>query len=115
MDRVIKSEISTRNEINNGITKTVPDQAPSLGSMLKRFQRGLPVDVKRNQPIYNGDVDLPNLKKMDLTEIDEYSRNLKQNIKTQKHEQTEIKKRYVQQKSNRDKKQLQSDTDNKPI
>lgn len=97
MLRVVREEVIPPNEKGGGEKITKPDMAPSLGTMLNRFRRGLPVDMNQKRPVYNGDEDLPNLKKMDLTEIDEYSRNLKQKVKNLNKDEQDIKKRRAQQ------------------
>lgn len=97
MYRVVRQEVIPPNEKGGGKIITRPDMAPSLGTMLNRFRKGLPVDFNQKKPVYNGDEDLPNLKKMDLTEIDEYSRNLKDKVKNLSKDEQDIKKRRTQQ------------------
>lgn len=58
-----------------GTTQTVPDQAYTPRQLVDRHMRGLHVSAWT--PVYNGDIPVPNVKAMDLTEIDDYVENLK--------------------------------------
>lgn len=93
MYRVIKQETEPNKgyEKNDGTRITVPDMAEPLDVLLTRFRRGEQINTKR--PVFNGDVELPNLKKMDLTEVDEYSREAKTNINQLNKKGNEIKQK----------------------
>lgn len=106
MVRVVR-EVIPPNEKGGGQRITKPDMAPSIASMVDRFRRGLPQQVKNYQPVYNGEVELPDIKKMDLTEIDEYSRNVKSEINELKIKGGEIRKRQIQQEAIRAEKRRQ--------
>jgi len=67
-------------EVNNMPSRTIPDQTLSMQEILTRYARGLPL-TNGKQPIYNGDEDLPDLKTMDLAEIQEYKENIQSQIK----------------------------------
>lgn len=55
-------------ETNTKPSLTVPDATMSLRELLDRYGRGLPVNG--SEPVYHGEeVELPNLRAMDLTEI----------------------------------------------
>jgi len=103
MINVIKDEVQHPHNYERGFspTKTVPDMSEPLDVLLKRFTRG--GDVKQFRPVYNGDTELPNVKSMDLTEVDEYSRNLKNQVQNGKKEKAsleqQIEKRNAKQKA----------------
>jgi hypothetical protein len=59
---------------------TVPDQSLSIKEILSRFTSGRPLP-SLGTPEYFGDMMVPDLKKMDLTEIAEYQEDLKGYIK----------------------------------
>jgi hypothetical protein len=109
MFRVIKSESLPKNskEVNGGQKMTVPDMAEPLDVLLTRFRRGEQINTKR--PVFNGDVELPNIKKMDLTEVDAYSRNAKNNINQLNKKGNDIKKE-IQKAQYDDKKRKESES-----
>lgn len=82
-----KSEFPVdKGEVNTQPSQTVPDQTLSLKELLDRYARGLPI-VGEKFPIYNGDEeDLPDLKKMDLSEIADLKEKLDKQIKEQQGE-----------------------------
>lgn len=80
MIHVIKSEEECKNfyEKNNGISLTVPDMDEPVVDMLKRFRRG--DDVTTRRPIFNGDTELPDMKKMDFTDVSAFTKQAKENV-----------------------------------
>lgn len=61
---------SVSGEVFTKKSLTIPDATMSLRELLDRYARGLPVNG--SEPVYHGDeVEIPNLKAMDLTEIHE--------------------------------------------
>jgi hypothetical protein len=75
-------------------SKTVPDQTMSLRTLIDRHTRGLPITGNAKEPLYHGDEEeLPDLKKMDLSEIAELREANRQEIEdlqnelNKKHEQ----------------------------
>lgn len=55
-----------------GESKTIPDQAMSLGEIIRRYASGLPITGVR-QPIYEGETPgMPDFSKMDLADVQEY-------------------------------------------
>lgn len=60
-----------------GISMTVPDQTIPLKELIERHTRGLPVPTF--VPLFS-DEELPNIQKMDLAEIEEYKRQLAEDI-----------------------------------
>lgn len=67
------------NEHPTGPSQTVPDQSMTVLELLDRHQRGLP--VKQNQNAYYSDDDLPNIKAMDLVDIQEMREELSEQSK----------------------------------
>lgn len=57
---------------------SVPDQSLSIQEIVKRFVRGIPVDVVQRQPVYSdqADYDLEKLARMDFGEKAEYAQRL---------------------------------------
>lgn len=67
--------IPTEGEKNFGPSKTVPDQSLSVGEIMRRHARGLPITGER-VPIYEGeDNDLPDLSRLDLAEREQIIRD----------------------------------------
>lgn len=59
------------NEPGGGISLTRPDEAMTVKEIMARYTRGLPI-VGAKVPIYDGDdTDLPDIRKLDLSEIQE--------------------------------------------
>lgn len=94
-----------KGEVNTMPSQTVPDQTMSLKELLERYARGLPIDGD-NFPVYNGDDEyLPDLKKMDLSEIADLKEEVQNAIKEQKadllekqHEETRKQNEIEQRK-----------------
>lgn len=106
MIRVIRQETIHKKfyELNNGIIVTVPDQVEGINEMLIRFRRG---EIATKRPVYNNDTELPELRKMDLTEVDELKRSLTETVKNEKSKQKTIRKAYNDSKKSTE----QSETD----
>lgn len=67
-----KPKQQTQYELVSSISETIPGQAMSPLEIMRRWANGLPVDqVMRKLEYFEAD-DLPNFKKMDLTEKREY-------------------------------------------
>lgn len=94
MIRVVRQEVLPSNEVNNGKQITVPDMTESVEDMLKRFRRG---EIAFKKSVYNNEADLPDLRKMDLTEVDEYKRNLNQTIENAKNQKNNIERQFKEQ------------------
>lgn len=70
-------------------SQTVPDQAMSVTEILRRFARGLPLGGQR-VPIYEGEEDVtPDLRTLDLAEIQELKENNLYQIQTLKSQLNE--------------------------
>lgn len=66
-------------EKNNGISLTVPDQTMSIRTILERYSRGLPIGG-RTDVYYDEEDEMPDIKSLDLSEIQEMRENAKQTI-----------------------------------
>lgn len=58
----------------------IPDQSLSIQEIVKRFVRGVPVDITQRQPVYvdQNEHDLEKLSRMDFGEKAEYASNLRE-------------------------------------
>lgn len=74
-------------EINTQPSMTIPDMTMPLKELLDRFARGLPLEGKiQGEAQYHGDDMPPDLKRMDLTEIDELKQQVAEQILQQKRD-----------------------------
>lgn len=74
-------------------SQTIPDQSLTMRQLFDRYAKGLPLEAK--DPVYYGEDDeIPDFKKMDLTEIDEYKKNLSADIE-EKLEKSKRRKKAV--------------------
>lgn len=64
-------------ETNGKPSMTVPNQAMTVRELIIRFASGIPLDAGK-VPIYEGELDLPDLDKMDLIEREAYYKELRQ-------------------------------------
>ena len=67
-------------EINGSPSETIPDQTMSLKTLLERHARGLPITGNNSEPVYNGDQEMPDLNKMDISEIHALKMAIKSDI-----------------------------------
>lgn len=74
-----KHEFTFTGEANHLPSKTVPDQSLSPKQLLERFSRGLPL-TGAYEPVYNGDVELPDFNRMDISEIAQLKDNVAKDI-----------------------------------
>lgn len=77
-------------EVNKGKSLTIPDQSMSVAELMRRYASGLPLAGER-VPFYDSDFDIevPDLKKLDLAEIQE--------LKEQYATQVEFYKKQLQE------------------
>lgn len=61
-------------EVTKGSSLTVPDMALSISQILENATRGINPQIRGLLPVYNEDILLPDVRKMDLTDIDQYKR-----------------------------------------
>lgn len=75
-----------KGEVHKKPSMTVPDKTISLRELLLRHVQGMPLPNMPQgvQPYYNEEVEIPDLRKLDLTEIDELRRNTTNEINYQK-------------------------------
>lgn len=84
---------------------TIPDEAMSIREIMNRFSRGIPVPNER--PIYfEGDVLNPDFNQMDLTEMEDYQKQMvdrlsqmRNSVKQEKEEQKEQNKEEAESES----------------
>lgn len=93
MIRVVRQEVLPKNayEYNNGKKITIPDQVEGVNEMLARFRRG---EVSAKRSVYNNDNELPDLRKLDLVDVDQLKRDLNNTIGDEKTKQKQIRKTY---------------------
>jgi hypothetical protein len=78
-----------RYEINNEPSLTIPDEAMSISEMVARFANGIPLDGGR-EPLYDGEEELTDLEKLDLSERQAILEEARQRIA---EAETSVKKR----------------------
>lgn len=70
-----------------GQSLTVPDQTMSMKTIFERYVRGRPLDASVREPIYYGDdLELPDVKRMDLVEIGQMLENARENRELLQHQ-----------------------------
>lgn len=80
-------------EVNNKPSLTLPDQSLTVKQMLDRQSKGLPYNVVTAEPMYYGEDEMPDLKKMDLSEIQDMREFIQEKIKTAQAEAVENRKK----------------------
>lgn len=58
---------------------TIPDQVMTMTEIFNRFAGGRPVNASMREPQYHGEIEMPNLAKLDLVEIGEMLENVRTN------------------------------------
>lgn len=73
-------------------SKTVPDQSLSIQEIVKRYVKGIPVDVVKRHPVYSDqqDDDLEKLSRMDFGEKAAYAAQLAEQAKQLQKEWAEL-------------------------
>lgn len=91
----------TKGEISNQPSLTVPDQSMTIAEIISRTQKGLPVSGVR-VPMYNETEDgiLPDVSKMDISEIYELKRKIA-------HTEKELRKKLQQQQQEEQQRQTE--------
>lgn len=96
-------------EKGNPLSMTIPDQSMEMREIYKRYASGRPVDQSNREPLYYGeDVEVPDLKKLDLVEIAEMleeNRDRVDRLKQQFNEETELANRLEFEKNEKAKQQ----------
>lgn len=73
-------------ESNNQPSKTVPNQTLSLKTLLDRYGRGLPLSGNPSEPQYFQDNLMPDINKMDISEIHDLKNAIKSDIQKKQQE-----------------------------
>lgn len=97
MIRVIRQEEISSQFYEKGNPKqiTIPEMSEPVSDMLKRFRRG---ELPFKQSVYNMDEELPNLKKMDLVDVDNFKREINQTITNGKSKKKSLEKELQNQR-----------------
>lgn len=69
-----------KGEVNNVPSLTIPDQTMSLREILRRYAAGYPVEGQKEPQYLGEEDDMPDIKKMDLSEIEDYANEYKKHI-----------------------------------
>lgn len=66
-------------------SSAIPDQSMSIQEIVKRFVRGIPVDILQREAVYSdqNDHDLEKLNRMDFAEKVQFARDLRQRSEAQ--------------------------------
>lgn len=66
----------------------IPDQSMSIQEIVKRFVRGIPVDILQREAVYSdqSDHDLEKLNRMDFADKTQFAKDLRQRSETQLNE-----------------------------
>lgn len=90
----------TKGEKNTLPSMTIPDMSYTIQEILIRFSKGLPVTGNTAKPVYNGEMLVPDVKKMDISEIANLRDFMKEKIEARKQESERIgrEKREKEQK-----------------
>lgn len=74
------NEFARYYETNSLPSQTVPDQTIPLKTLLDRYAKGLPLSGNPGQPIYHGEEEMPDLSRMDISEIHNLQKAVKSDI-----------------------------------
>lgn len=76
-------------ETGDPISMTIPDQSMEMRDIYQRFATGRPVDGTTREPMYFGDLEVPDLKKLDLVEIGQLLEENRERLESLKTKLTE--------------------------
>lgn len=86
-------------EANDGTDVTVPDMTISIRKLIENHTRGVQDPRSRAmEPIWHGEDDVPDIKKMDFQEIKEMHEDSKQEFESAKTDYQKIQKQEVPEK-----------------
>lgn len=68
------NSVEDKGEVNKGKSMTVPDQSLSINDILRRYAKGLSFNGIKVGEYDEENPDLPDFRKMDLSEIDEFKK-----------------------------------------
>lgn len=80
----------TKGEKNTLPSMTIPDMSFTIQEILIRFSKGLPISGNASKPVYNGELLVPDVKKMDISEIADLRDFMKEKIAERKAESERI-------------------------
>lgn len=102
-------EFKHDNEVNTQPSMTVPDQSLSVKELMERYAKGLPLEGEKVS-YYHGEEFVPDLKKMDLSEIDDLKAqnaeniiNMQKDIQAKRKSAAEKKQRELWEKEQKEK------------
>ena len=82
--------------------KTIPDDSLTLREILTRYAKGAPLSVHEYNPVYHGeDVFLPDLSKMDLSEIEAFKSEIELNL-------SDTKQKFSKEQREREQKRIEA-------
>lgn len=88
----------SKGEVNNSPSRTKPDMTFTIKQLLQRFAAGKPL-TKSNNLAYTGAQVLPEIKKLDMTDLTELSASARRNIELKRQELKEMEeKKQLRQK-----------------
>lgn len=73
-------EFPSNYEKVSSVSMTIPDQSMTVKEIMDRYARGLPVNGERS-PVYHGEEFVPDLERMDLSEIEDLKSQVTADIK----------------------------------
>lgn len=77
-------EFPYEGEVNNEPSLTVPDQTMSIQTILERYSRGLPIGGRTDE-YYDEEDTMPDYRTLDLTDIAQLQKNVKDTIENYKN------------------------------
>lgn len=88
-----RKEHPTQEETNTLESMTIPDQSMTIEEIYRRFAQGRPVNIER-QPVYDGDVLLPNWQRLDLAEREQLQKDIAGRIDLLRKDYKTLKTQY---------------------
>lgn len=76
-------------EVNNGKSMTIPDQSLSVRDIMRRYASGLGYSNVKVGEYQTDEEDLPDFKKMDLSEIHDFKKYVSDNLREKQRVVTE--------------------------
>lgn len=88
-----RSDHKTKEEVNTMESMTIPDQSFSVEEIYRRFTQGRPLNIER-QPIYDGEVLLPNYQTLDLADKEQLRKDVVERVKMLQKDYKTLKTQY---------------------
>lgn len=85
-----RAKFPVQGEINTKPSLTIPDQSFTIEEIYRRFAQGRPMNIER-EPIYDGDVMLPQWQKLDLAERETLLQDINSRVKFLQNDYTTLK------------------------